>query len=85
MKRVCLEFVPSEPATPAQKHAASELSRQIEIALNQLDVSSREAIILSRVSGMSCKEIAKVLEISESNVRVRIHRGLTKMKEALEP
>lgn len=80
-----VRLVANEPVTPSQEHAATDLARRIEMVLSQIDSASREAVILSRVSGLSCREIAQVLQISESNVRVRIHRGLTRLKEVLEP
>ena len=80
-----VRLVANEPVTPSQEHAATDLARRIEMVLSQIDSASREAVILSRVSGLSCREIAQVLQISESNVRVRIHRGLTRLKKVLEP
>lgn len=78
-----LQIVSSAPATPSEQFAATDLARRVDQALSQLEASQREAIILSRVSGLSTREIAGVLEISEGNVRVRLHRGLAKLKETV--
>lgn len=68
-------------ATPAENMAASDLSRRIDRALNELPADTREAVVLSRVSGLSISDIAGLLNTSEGNVRVKIHRGLTHLKE----
>lgn len=71
-------------ATPSEAMAAADLSRRIEIALSGLPDETREAVVLSRVSGLSIEEIAGLLQTSKGNVRVRIHRGLTRLKEEIE-
>lgn len=53
-------------------------------ALEELDEPYREAISLRYVEGLSPKEIAAIVEESENTVSVRIHRGLKKLKLALE-
>lgn len=72
------------PDTPAQHFAATDLSRRIEAALSELPDDTREAVVLSRISGLSIRQIAALLDTSEGNVRVRIHRGLARLKEGLE-
>lgn len=71
-------------ATPSEAMAATDLSRRIEFALRGLPDETREAVVLSRVSGLSIEEIAGLLQTSKGNVRVRIHRGLTRLKEDIE-
>ena len=71
-------------ATPSEDMAATDLSRRIDFALRDLPEETREAVVLSRVSGLSIGEIADLLQTSEGNVRVRIHRGLTRLKEEIE-
>ena len=41
-------------------------------------------MILSRVSSLDAGEIAVLLNLSEANVRVRLHRGLKRLKAELE-
>ena len=71
-------------ATPSEDMAATELSRRIDSALRGLPDDTREAVVLSRVSGLSIEEIAVLLRTSEGNVRVRIHRGLKRLQEEVE-
>lgn len=72
------------PATPSEQFAATDLSRRVEEGLTQLPSDTREAVILSRLSGLPIREIAELLDTSEGNVRVRIHRGLAQLKNHLE-
>lgn len=70
--------------TPSEQFAATDLSRRLDAALSQLPEDTREAVVLSRLSGLSIREIATLLDTSEGNVRVRIHRGLTTIRNELE-
>lgn len=72
------------PATPSEQFEATDLSRRVEAALTHLPDDTREAVILSRLSGLSVRKIAALLDTSEGNVRVKIHRGLTQLKNYLE-
>lgn len=72
-------------ATPADEHEAAELADRLDDALTRLPAATREAIVLSRVSGLSLDEIAKLLDTSNSALRVRLSRGLNQLKQELEP
>lgn len=52
----------------------------INKALSQLNEENREILILSRYQELAYSEIAKILNISEANVRVRIHRAMAQLK-----
>lgn len=52
--------------------------------LKMLPESYREVLVLRYVEGLSPKEIAKQLGENENAVSVRIHRGIKKLKDALE-
>ncbi len=75
----------SEFSTPEQEQAAGELSARLDAALGRLPEDTREVVVLSRVSGLDAGEIAVLLDLSEANVRVRLHRGLKRLKAELEP
>jgi RNA polymerase sigma-70 factor (ECF subfamily) len=53
-------------------------------ALQQLDEPYREAVTLRYVDSLSPQEIASLIGESENVVSVRVHRGLKKLKAALE-
>lgn len=50
-------------------------------ALEQLPTEYKEVIMMSRYEELKYEEIAKVLNISVSLVKVRVHRGLKQLKE----
>lgn len=52
--------------------------------IDQLEEKYKDVLILRFVEDMSIKEIAKVMHQNENNISVRIHRGLQKLKEALD-
>lgn len=49
--------------------------------LEELDGPYRDVIIMRYIEEMSVIEIAKILGETENNISVKIHRGLTKIKE----
>lgn len=61
-----------------------EGSRALE-ALKQLPDAYKEVLIMRYVEGLSPKEIAQQLEENENAISVRVHRGLKKLKDLLEP
>lgn len=63
-----------------------ELDNQLEnlqVQLNQLSVIDK-ALISLLLEGLSMKEIADVIGITESNVKVKIHRVKSHLKETLK-
>ncbi len=81
------DFEPQEVDTtdfgPEQSLQGTQMHKRILQALETLPPLSREAIVLSRFSGLSNTEIAQLLTLTPNNVKVRIHRALAKLKEAL--
>jgi RNA polymerase sigma-70 factor (ECF subfamily) len=63
---------------------AQGLSGDIQAALEALPVRQREVVLLRDVDGLSGHEVCDVLEISEANQRVLLHRGRSHLRQALE-
>lgn len=59
------------------------LTRTVEAALAQLPDNQREAIVLHRFEGFSFKEIAELLGVTETAVKVRAHRGYERLRTLL--
>ncbi len=59
------------------------LTRTVEAALAQLPESQREAIVLHRFDGFSFREIAEMLGVTETAVKVRAHRGYERLRVLL--
>lgn len=49
--------------------------------LDHINDSYRDVIVMRYVDDMSVKDIAEMLEVTENNVSVRLHRGLQKLRE----
>jgi len=52
--------------------------------LESLSVQHREVLVLTKLIGFSVAETAEKLEISESLVKVRVHRAIRKLKQMME-
>jgi RNA polymerase sigma-70 factor (ECF subfamily) len=79
-----LEGDPEDVHAPApEDHADMALRREtVRAALASLDGPERDLIALKFAGGLSNAEIARVLRMSESNVGTRLHRTITKLREA---
>ena len=73
----------SEILTPEQDIMKKENLQQLRDAIECLEDIYRIPLLLKAYEEFSIKEIAELLEISESNVKVRIHRARTKLKLSL--
>jgi RNA polymerase sigma-70 factor, ECF subfamily len=58
--------------------------RNLREALGELPVDYREAVVLRYHEDLSMEEIATALGISVSGAKMRVHRGLGKLRELLE-
>lgn len=79
-------FVPlSEPdlASCAEGHPDVLASRELRAALDALPESWKRALLLSELGGLSYKEVAEVLGISEGTVGSRRNRALAQLKTEL--
>ncbi len=52
-------------------------------ALQRLSVEYREAVLLHYHEGFSMEEIAEMLQLSLSGAKMRVHRGLKKLREMI--
>jgi RNA polymerase sigma-70 factor (ECF subfamily) len=52
-------------------------------ALDQLPIDYREAVILHYHEGLSMEDIAAALELSVSGAKMRVHRGIKKLREMI--
>jgi RNA polymerase sigma factor (sigma-70 family) len=72
-------------AAPAHESAeASERRLALATGLATLDPRQRELIALKFFAGLANAEIAAVVGISESNAGTKLHRAVTKLREACD-
>ena len=77
---------PSGALNSVESLANNEVTqRAIRTALDELSDDFRIVLILRDYEGYSTKETADALQISEQNVKVRLHRARAAMKKLLEP
>jgi RNA polymerase sigma-70 factor, ECF subfamily len=62
---------------------AAETRARIRAALARLKPTYREAVFLRDLEGLSTREVATVLGISEANVKVRLHRAHAELRSVL--
>ena len=69
---------------PEDRLLSEETLHLIDNAIDALPPGQREVIRLRDVNGWSSAEVRNVLDISETNQRVLLHRARTKVRRALE-
>ena len=73
----------ADPADVGQLQADQDERRaSVVAALGGLDARERELVALKFFAGLSNTEVAAVLGISESNAGTKLHRVITKLREA---
>lgn len=70
--------------TPAHVLVNKELNNLLENAVSQLPEKYRLVFMLREMEEMSVKETAEVLTIEETNVKVRLNRAKTMLRESLK-
>lgn len=65
-----------EPLTPDRTVAAREELRRLQDAIERLPPRSRQAVMLARLEGLSGKEIAIRMNISEPTVSYHLNHGV---------
>lgn len=73
------------PAMPESSVLGGEALGVIREAIEGLQPTQRTVIVLRDEQGWSSKEVCNVLDISETNQRVLLHRARAKVRRALEP
>ena len=63
---------------------ADAMAGRIHSALEDLSPRQREVVLLRDVEGLSTREVCEVLDISEGNQRVLLHRGRSHLRQVLE-
>jgi RNA polymerase sigma factor (sigma-70 family) len=66
--------LPNEPVEKKQEW------NTLQSAMANLSAENREILVLSRFQGLKYQEIARIMEMTEGAVRVRIHRAIQNLK-----
>ena len=68
---------------PEQSTIQGENRRLMEQAIDKLPEPYRAVYMLREVEGMNVAEVSQCLEITEANVKVRLHRAKAQLKESI--
>lgn len=71
-----------EPGT--QQQVPAGMNDALEAALAELPENYREAIVLTKITGLSAAEAAEVLGTTATAVKLRVHRGYKELRSSLE-
>jgi len=74
---------PASQALPDEDLESREIGDLFRAGVNALEPKYRAAFLLRHQEGLSYAEIAAVLEISENNAKVRVHRAREMVLEGL--
>lgn len=70
--------------TPESVISSTELKKCIDNALNNLPELQRAVLTLRDIQGLDMDSICKILDVSESNARVLLHRGRIQIRESID-
>ncbi len=73
--------LPDHAADPATLAEWADLATLTALALTSLTDEARQIVVLRDVQGLSTKQAAQALGISEGAVKVRLHRAHVKLRE----
>jgi RNA polymerase sigma-70 factor (ECF subfamily) len=80
----CWGSPPSSGHLPEAAALAAEAVQQLVAAIDSLPAAQRTVITLRDVQGLTASEVCDLLEITEANQRVLLHRARSKARAALE-
>jgi RNA polymerase sigma-70 factor, ECF subfamily len=70
--------------SPEQRLLAAETRGLILDVIGRLPANQRAVITLRDIEGLSAQEVCNVIELSDTNQRVLLHRARSKVRQALE-
>ena len=76
--------VPDWAQVPLDQLLDAELSRRLKRAVVALPEKYRLVVVLRDIEGFSTAETAQILDVSESNVKVRLHRARAYLRDTLK-
>jgi RNA polymerase sigma-70 factor (ECF subfamily) len=74
------ERIASDEAGPSELAERADLAARCESALTKLPEDARTVVVLRDIEGLSTKEVAKMLDISENVVKVRLSRAHARLR-----
>jgi RNA polymerase sigma-70 factor (ECF subfamily) len=70
----------TDAGTPEDRAVTADLAARSEAALALLPEDARAVVVLRDIEGLSTREVAELLGVTESVVKVRLHRAHAKLR-----
>lgn len=70
----------ADTANNESEQANTENLKLLQTAINRLDPTKKETLLLSRFQGFKYKEIADIMDCTEAVVKVRVYRAIRELK-----
>lgn len=77
------EYIADWRQSPEELVEKNEINRLLDAALGRLDEKHRVVFLLRDVEGLSIRETAEALDLSEANTKVRLLRARLQLREHL--
>ncbi len=74
----------SDAAGPEAWAERADLAQRCEDALARLPEDARTVVVLRDVEGLTTKEVAELLDVTENVVKVRLHRAHARIRELVD-
>lgn len=74
----------SQEYSPEELLIEHDMNELIEDSIDSLSENYRAVYVMREIEAMSTREVAEALDISESNVKVRLMRAKEKLRDSLE-
>ena len=78
------EEPPAWQLDPAEQALSAELAQRLEQAIARIPATNRQVLILRDIEGLSTRETAEALDITEETVKVRLHRARAFVRKLLK-
>jgi RNA polymerase sigma-70 factor (ECF subfamily) len=75
---------PSVDDLPEERLLADELLQRVRAAVAELPPTQQAVVTLRDIDGLSSAEVCHLLDLTEANQRVLLHRGRSRVRAALE-
>ena len=75
---------PWDEQTPERLLLSKENQQMIQAAIDALPPVQRQVMILRDIEGVEATEVCNLLDISETNQRVLLHRARSKVRQAID-
>jgi RNA polymerase sigma-70 factor (ECF subfamily) len=76
--------IPGWEAAPERRAEQSDLRARLEQAVRALPIGYRSPLILRDIEGLTTKEAAEVMELSEAAFKSRLHRARLTVRKAVD-